>query len=338
MIGTVDAFQVGVNHWEQYAERLDQYFAANNIADEKKLAVFLTVIGAKTYVLLSDLLAPAKPATKTNDELVAALKGHLQPKPVVIAERFRFHQRKQEEGEGVAQYMATLRRLADKCEFRDHLDEVLRDRFVCGLHREAIQRKLLTVDGLTLKTAYDTAYGMEVAEKQAGELQVSVRPTATVQLVAKRRAAGPSTTKPSGSTCHRCGKTGHSPDYCFYRKEKCGVCGATGHISRVCKKRKTPRSRGTNLVEQDDDFEEDEEYDLPLLHIRMVKPYVLQTGIMLDMQIDGKPLLMELDTGASMSIISEATWRSVLEAQTLLPSKIWLKTYTGHGLDRSRCL
>lgn len=59
-IGQVETFQPGVDDWEHYTEILQQYFIANDIVDDsKKLAVFLTIIGTKTYALLSDLLAPA---------------------------------------------------------------------------------------------------------------------------------------------------------------------------------------------------------------------------------------------------------------------------------------
>ena len=40
-IGKVEPFQIGVDNWEQYTERLEQYFAANSITEEaKKRAVF----------------------------------------------------------------------------------------------------------------------------------------------------------------------------------------------------------------------------------------------------------------------------------------------------------
>ena len=63
-ISNVEPFQQG-DDWDQYVERLEQYFVANGITDEKKLAVFLTLVGARTYALLSDLVSPDKPATKT---------------------------------------------------------------------------------------------------------------------------------------------------------------------------------------------------------------------------------------------------------------------------------
>ena len=70
-------------------------------------------------------------------------------------------------------YLAALRGLADTCEFGAHLEEALWDQFVHGIRREAILRKLLTMDGLSLKTAFEMAYGMKVAEQQASEWQAT---------------------------------------------------------------------------------------------------------------------------------------------------------------------
>ena len=60
--------------------------------DERKVAVssFLTLIGGRTYSLLRDLVSPEKPAQKKYSELVEILKTHFKPKPIMIAERFKF--------------------------------------------------------------------------------------------------------------------------------------------------------------------------------------------------------------------------------------------------------
>ena len=154
-IGRVEPFQVGVEDWDQYTERLEQYFVRNEITNETKVAVLINIVGTETYGLVCNLIAPAKPASKSYDELVSAIKDHLKPKPLVIAERFKFHRRNQGKGEGIAKYMAELRKLADRCQFGGYLEEALRDRLVCGLRDEAIQRKLLTMDALTLSRAYE---------------------------------------------------------------------------------------------------------------------------------------------------------------------------------------
>ena len=78
-----------------YLERVELFFSVNNVAKEKQVAVLLSIIGAKTYSLFSDLLAPANPKDKSLDQLAQVLKGYFEPKPLVIAKRFTFHCRNQ---------------------------------------------------------------------------------------------------------------------------------------------------------------------------------------------------------------------------------------------------
>ena len=103
-IGQLEQFKPGTDDWEQYQERHAQYFVANGIeGEEKKRVVLLTVVGPQAYLLLSNLVAPTKPAEKTYAALTKAMLDHLKPKPLIIAERFQFHRRNQTEGEGISQ-------------------------------------------------------------------------------------------------------------------------------------------------------------------------------------------------------------------------------------------
>ena len=64
----------------------------------------------------------------------------------------------------------------------------------------------------------------------------------------------------------------------------------------------------------------------------MVKSCVASTGYMVDLLIEEKALAMELDTGASVSIISEETWNTIFHSMSLEPSMVQLKTYSGEDL------
>ncbi|KAJ8937400.1 hypothetical protein NQ314_011886 [Rhamnusium bicolor] len=48
-----------------YLERLEQYFIANFIDEDRKVAVLLTVIGSHTYRILRDLCDPVLPKNKS---------------------------------------------------------------------------------------------------------------------------------------------------------------------------------------------------------------------------------------------------------------------------------
>ena len=116
-VGKVNEFDCGNEDWESYIESIELYFKANDVADDKKVPTLLSLIGAKTYHLLRNLLAPEKPATQTFQRIVETLKEHLSPKPLVMAERFKFHNRKQSKEESISEYIAELRKLSQFCEF-----------------------------------------------------------------------------------------------------------------------------------------------------------------------------------------------------------------------------
>ena len=107
-IGRIDPFDVKVDRWPTYYERVEQYFKANSIKEDMQVATLLTLISGSTYSLLKDLVAPDPPADKTLKEIHDALTAHLSLKPLLIAERFRFHRRQQYDGESVAQFLAAF--------------------------------------------------------------------------------------------------------------------------------------------------------------------------------------------------------------------------------------
>jgi len=170
-LGTLQEFQPDAEPIAAYLERVNLYFEANNIKEDKQVVVLLNAIGSKTYSLLRSLTAPDLPQTKTLAGLVKLLTDHFQPKPLMIAERFYFHRRDQAVGETTAEYVAELRRLAATCEFGEFLNDALRDRLVCGLRNESVQKRLLSEANLTFAKALELAQSMELADKNAKALK-----------------------------------------------------------------------------------------------------------------------------------------------------------------------
>ena len=103
-------FDPSKEDWSSYTERLIEYFEANNIEPERHRAALLSVCGAETYQLIRNLLAPAKPSSKTYKQLVTLVQDHKHPKPSIIVQRFTFHTRYKREGEQVADFVADLRK------------------------------------------------------------------------------------------------------------------------------------------------------------------------------------------------------------------------------------
>ncbi|CAL9701112.1 unnamed protein product [Knipowitschia caucasica] len=336
-VGSMDPFDSTTDDWVEYTERVSQYFVANDIAAEKHVAVLLSAMGGKSYGLLRSLTAPDKPSDKTFDELVKVMKEHLSPKPLLIAERFRFHKRNQHEGESIVSYVAELKRLTEHCEFAQGLDDALRDRLVCGILNEAIQKRLLTEDKLTYKRAVEIAVSMETAARDAVELQTGVKAINVNKMatVPQEREREP---------CYRCGRGFHSPSQCRFRDEICRLCNKTGHIQRVCRsgksrvnksERKTQWNAHKNKkvynVEETAGEESDESEHTNCLDVYHAKGGGRE-AIWLTPQVNGKQVKMELDTGSAVSVMAHSDFVQYFGDQKLNSSSVLLKTYTGEKI------
>ena len=237
MLGKVEEFDGTKEDWSQYVERMDHFFLANGIAEaDKKRAVFLSVVGLSTYRIIRNLVAPKKPGEKS-DAVIAALSAHFKPTPAEIVERCRFHSRSMKPGESVATFVAELRSLSEFCNFGDTLDIMIRDRLVCGINDNAIQRRLLSEPDLTYAKSVELALSMETAAQNVKDLRtkpayVNAQPRAPIG----QDVHNVSGSKRSQPTCFRCGKMGHlAPNCKVSRLVVCHQCGKRGHLQRACK-------------------------------------------------------------------------------------------------------
>lgn len=328
-IGRMDYYDSTVETWDSYSERLEQYFICNDVKDEKKVPVLLTLIGGNTYSLLRGLTAPNKPSEETFANLVKVLKDHLCPKPLLIAERFRFHKRDQKEGESVRDYVAALRKLSEHCVFGGNLNDSLRDRLVCGLKSEHIQKKLLSEDALTFETAVDIANAMEAAARDATELQAKHNSGNVNKINFQKKAyVKPPKARYKGKPCFRCNKTGHDPMNCYFKDKECYACHKKGHSKGACKNQKDKHNLHLLQGESDDS---DDAY-IGTIEVELNSVRKTDGVIKITPKVNGVSLDMELDTGAAVSVISEKTFNANFSNVKLESSDVMLKTYTGEKL------
>ena len=150
------------------------------------------------------------------------MKKHYNPVPSEIVQRYKFHTRFREPSESVATYVSELRSIAEYCNFDATLDAMLRDRLVCGIRDDAIQRRLLAESDLKFAKAFELAQSMEAAAKNAKELH---QPNADSSTEIHKIKGEPRPSKKKGgakhNTCFRCGKPGHSPIKSTHRGAKC---------------------------------------------------------------------------------------------------------------------
>ncbi len=355
-IGEIGRFEDKGENFEDYCGRLEAYFGANQIANERKANTLIAVIGASGYQLMKTLCSPDNPNTKTYAELKTLLSNHYAPTPVTIAERHRFWTACQGESEAVSDFIVRLKKLAATCNFAAFYDQALRDRLVSGLHSRMrrAQQHLLTQRDLTFDVAKQYCVADEMATKAGEECMPGAVggscETNRVQASRQAKHYKKSVQSSASIKCKCCGGD-HDPEGCKYKDATCYKCGKKGHIRPVCKvpgglprDGGPPRSSGpqkprwnnkykfrnrdsakTHTVQSDED-DQPSEHNYGLYSTndqKATKPYYI------DISVGNSIINMEVDTGASRSTVCEHVYQNKLSNYELQECDVLLRSYVG---------
>ena len=374
--GTVGEFDSSREDWSAYSERLEFYFEANGVdTPEKRRAVLLSVCGPETYRLIRSLVAPDKPSSRPFRELVTLVRDHFDPKPSPIVSRFKFSACTRNQGETVAAFVARLRQLTEHCEYGASLDEMLRDRLFGGINNEQLQRHLLAEPDLMFAKAFDMAQAYESAAKHSKDLQpssvvavhvVKDKPQKPASLTDSCYRCGgkhrPSDCRFKDVDCHYCGKTGHISRVCRSR-----LRGADKRARSAPRGGKSQREEdqtahrlehnaheasqvqctvpgedqgARHLEDNAHEASSTQGADLDVYTLFSVRSGKI-APLIATVQVHGVDLPIEVDTGASLSLISAETYHTLWPtetAPTLVPSSVTLRTYSGEELKVARSL
>jgi len=207
----------------------------------------------------------------------------------------------------------------------------------------------------SLKKAVDIAVGMESTEKEINQFSNDKQ-----------------VNKVESQECFRCGKQNHTPDKCFHKNAECHICTKKGHISPKCpekgkgatskedstksalqnkskskskskdaKFKKRKRNSEIKFVDTQEEVSSDSEVssdeednshsDWPMFTVSHSSRRKAD-AILVSLNINNIPCKLELDTGASVTVILENMWRDQLGSVPLQESGVTLKSYSGHDI------
>ena len=213
--------------------------------------------------------------------------------------------------------MSSIRVLSQACNYGTLNDSLLRDKIVCGITKETTRKKLLADPKLTLDKAVNICRADESAEIQATEISR----TADVEHVHKvrfnpnhgnrvkrypgqlKKDAPPNVSREQINNCKFCGGK-HA-----WMKEACPAYGKTcdkykrrNHFASCCKTSMPIRQVEESQESSQEFSQEFNEYEYNIGQVNVTKA-VGNKNLCAELFINDKPVIFQLDTGASACLI-----------------------------------
>ena len=132
----------------------------------------------------------------------------------------------------------------------------------------------------------------------------------------------------SKKSCYRCGGN-HHRQKCKYINERCYWGNKTGHIAWMCRAKQKSRHNSVAHVSDGDESDDDEKLKLHGVYSTDgdINDVSVCKGINVKVTLGCEIVPMQLDTGAAISIIPEATHRSVPPTSVKRHSEVVYKRY-----------
>ena len=134
--------------------------------------------------------------------------------------------------------------------------------------------------------------------------------------------------------CYRCNDHGHDPTKCRFKNYTCLFCKTKGHIAKACRKKqrdnakdstkgnwrtkRKPKTQSTYQVDAED--------------VSLICSLSGRGGVNVTIEVAGRNVEMEVDTGTSVSVVPTQMYSEVLSHVLLKKSIAQLQSYSGERL------
>ena len=272
-----------------------------------QVATLIMSLGEDALEVLETLPYSKPEDRKDLQATLTLLEKHFAGETNVTYERFLFFKRDQLPNESFTEYLTGLRALASSCEFAQLQEDLIRDRIVCGLRDESVQRALLQNTKLKLKNCEELCRAAEATSehlRQITTMQCGDHDAQTTERVTTETALLVRTTARNEKDCRYCG-TKHGRGQCPAYGKTCRQCQKKNHFASVCQSK----------VRQISIEGSDRQTDVMTLSLvppgkHRSEPEVVNavgtrqiTAIYATLHLRSKPVRFQIDTGASCNVM-----------------------------------
>ena len=151
--------------FESSAKLPDDETKRDQAVERLKRTYLLSSVGKDGYKLLKSLSWPDHVRDKSYEDLKRLLQTKLAPLVNTASEQCKFSLCKQEESESLSAFLARIKDKASLCAFGDQFQNMVRNRFICGIRSSGIRMQLLSSCEET--TTVDRIFELAVMKEQA---------------------------------------------------------------------------------------------------------------------------------------------------------------------------
>ncbi|UYV72487.1 hypothetical protein LAZ67_9003355 [Cordylochernes scorpioides] len=328
------------NEWPKWRKRFERYLVVSGMKKKEeadKIDLFMYLMGDRADDIFRTFKFEKKEEATKIDSVLKAFDSHFCVRKNIIYERAKFNSRIQEDREPVDEFITSLYKLADSCEFEGLHEQLIRDRIVVGVRDKALSERMQLDSELTLEKAVKIVRQQEAVRQQQVDLQ---RPSASqkvnqVKFNSKKQSPKqqqqPSRKKEKSaktrSRCPKCGGFTHREGQaCRAEGQKCNLCSKTGHFANCCsdKQAKTAEVKAVSELDEEIGF---------LLEVSAVEDSSnldddegeCRRRWTAEIQVNGKKVKFKLDSQADVTCVPLCIFKKIMGQQRLVKSDINLR-------------
>ena len=307
--------------------------------DNQKLSLLLTLVGDEAYEIFENI-AP-QDEDKTFQEVVQLFENHFKPQVNISYETFLFRKMVQRADEATQQYYVRLHKQAAKCDFTDK-DKEIKQQIELSTTNTKLRKYSFQNPGKSLNELLTMAKTFETMKIHTDEIEKQTEQEA-VNKLSKKHSSINKNEKPKyvssresqrrtkNRSCYRCGGEFPHKQKCAAIGKTCHSCGKQDHFVRVCKSSQQSRKPKMGRNQRQGDYrkplntlqdtsesstssEEGKDYkqnDYLFKIDSKTEGKTEKQDFMVKVLIEKTQVELLIDTGASVNVLNENTFRKI---------------------------
>lgn len=298
--------QAAATEWKAWKCMFEDYLIGigqDGASDKIKLSLLRNMMGPESTKVIQSLKM-SKEEGENYEKVLQEIEKYVNPKCNEVFERYKFNERKQEDGEKFENFYTSLRQLISSCNYLTEIeDQLLRDRIVQGIYDKGLQENLLRMENLTLDKVASMCRASEVSRSQVKLMNPEIEiDEAKIKKNFKNfeEKKLKYTSSDRKFDCRRCQKR-HGPKECPAYGKKCTKCGILNHFAVSCRVKNVREAKCNDSDDSEGNVFCGEVKSNPMDKSEWIESIV----------IEGQKIKCKLDTGADVSIMPKSIFDKI---------------------------